>query len=406
MEKFLEKQGRQTPNKGKGGSDIDSEAGSEEDYQRLGSSQERFGLRKTFSKCSFLGQTERDSSYGSLPLHDSDAYSEWLVEYPSMLERFSEFLEKAAGKRLALFLDYDGTLTPIVNDPNCAFMPEDTRAVLKELATVVPTAIISGRCLEKVESFVQLNELFYAGSHGLDIKGPQEGQYALVDPTTCDYQPAVRYLAIMDDVHDRLVAEVSTIAGASVEHNKYSVSTHYRNCNPVDWDDVREVVQRLVDSSSDLRITQGKKVFEIRPNVAWNKGKALLFLMERLDLAHSADTLPVYIGDDRTDEDAFQVLRESGKGISILVSRKPRETCAQYTLRDPSEVLVFLRHLEVWAACEDGQAELTSEQVSAAAAVPLPPSPSNTSASADSQWGSVERTERTSDRSIGSYEGP
>jgi len=67
-------------------------------------------------------------------------------------------------------------------------MPEDTRAVLKELATVVPTAIISGRCLEKVESFVQLKELFYAGSHGLDIKGPQEGQYALVDPTTCDYQ--------------------------------------------------------------------------------------------------------------------------------------------------------------------------------------------------------------------------
>ena len=125
-----------------------------------------------------------------------------------------------------------GTLAPIVNDPDRAFMPEDTRAVLKELAALVPTAIISGRCLEKVEGFVQLKELFYAGSHGLDIKGPQEGQYALANMSNCDYQPAARYHATMNEVYELLFAGLSHVGGSIVEHNKYSISAHYRNCKP------------------------------------------------------------------------------------------------------------------------------------------------------------------------------
>lgn len=89
-----------------------------------------------------------------------------------MLNSFDRFLEKVSGKRVVVFLDYDGTLTPIVSNPDHAFMSPSMRGIVKEVGRLFPTAIISGRGRLKVEDFVQLDELFYAGSHGLDIKGP------------------------------------------------------------------------------------------------------------------------------------------------------------------------------------------------------------------------------------------
>lgn len=94
------------------------------------------------------------------------------VEHPCILASFDRFLSLASGKRLVVFLDYDGTLTPIVSDPDLALISESMRGTVKRVAQTFPTAIISGRGRKKVESFVQLDELFYAGSHGLDIKGP------------------------------------------------------------------------------------------------------------------------------------------------------------------------------------------------------------------------------------------
>lgn len=87
-----------------------------------------------------------------------------------------------------------------------------------------------------------------------------------------------------------------------------------------------------------LYILSLPQVLEIRPVIDWNKGKAVEFLLESLGLADSDDVLPIYIGDDRTDEDAFEVLRRSGRGFGILVSSVPKETKASYSLRDPSEV--------------------------------------------------------------------
>lgn len=89
-----------------------------------------------------------------------------------MLNSFNTFLEQVSGKRLVVFLDYDGTLTPIVSNPDHAYMSSSMREIVKDVGRTFPTAIISGRGRLKVEDFVQLDELFYAGSHGLDIKGP------------------------------------------------------------------------------------------------------------------------------------------------------------------------------------------------------------------------------------------
>jgi len=73
---------------------------------------------------------------------------------------------------VVVFLDYDGTLTPIVSNPDEAFLSAAMRSAVQQVAQTFPTAVISGRGRDKVEAFVQLEELYYAGSHGLDIKGP------------------------------------------------------------------------------------------------------------------------------------------------------------------------------------------------------------------------------------------
>ena len=98
----------------------------------------------------------------------------WCVqaEHPCLLGCFDQFLSLASRKRVVVFLDYDGTLTPIVSNPDLAVMSEAMRGTVKRVAQTFPTAIITGRGRRKVEDFVQLDELFYAGSHGLDIKGP------------------------------------------------------------------------------------------------------------------------------------------------------------------------------------------------------------------------------------------
>jgi trehalose 6-phosphate phosphatase len=108
------------------------------------------------------------------------------AEHPSILACFEQFLRLVAGKRLVVFLDYDGTLTPIVSNPELALMSESMRATVRRVAQTFPTAIISGRGRRKVESFVQLDELFYAGSHGLDIKGPVVRPSELL-PLNCSY---------------------------------------------------------------------------------------------------------------------------------------------------------------------------------------------------------------------------
>jgi trehalose 6-phosphate phosphatase len=248
-----------------------------------------------------------------------------------------------------------------VDQPERAFMSEDMRAAVRAVAALFPTAIISGRGLEKVTAFVQLEELYYAGSHGLDIAGPATGHKG----TTCGespvlHQPVPWAVALMDAVHDALVARVAHIPGASVEHNKFCVSVHYRLC-PERWPEVEAAVGEVLAAQDKLHVTRGRKVFEVRPKVAWNKGKALLFLLEALGLLASptsssptangastsstSDVFSIYLGDDVSDEDAFATLAGQGLGAGILVASRCKPTEARYTLRSPQEVQQFLWRL-------------------------------------------------------------
>jgi len=106
------------------------------------------------------------------------------------------------------------------------------------------------------------------------------------------------------------------------------------------WGELSESVKGVLREYPKLRLTQGRMVFEVRPTIKWDKGKALEFLLESLGFADCSNVLPVYIGDDRTDEDAFKVLRRRGQGhgVGILVSKHPKETSASYSLQEPAEV--------------------------------------------------------------------
>ncbi|XP_073159018.1 trehalose-phosphate phosphatase A-like [Henckelia pumila] len=292
-------------------------------------------------------------------LSDSDlAYRDWLLKYPSALAAFEQIANNAKGKRIALFLDYDGTLSPIVDNPDQAFMSNTMRAAVSNVAKYFPTAIISGRSRDKVYEFVGLTELYYAGSHGMDIMGP-------VRPVSSDYkncirstdkqgkevnlfQPASEFLPMIEEVFRSLVEITKDIVGAKVENNKFCVSVHYRNVDEKSWTTVGEYVNDILKKYPRLRLTHGRKVLEVRPVLNWDKGKAVEFLLESLGLMNSDEILPIYVGDDRTDEDAFKVLREANRGYGIIVSSVPKESNAFYSLRDPSEVMVFLKTLVKW----------------------------------------------------------
>ena len=250
---------------------------------------------------------------------------------PSALDHVQEIVG-AGDCRPVIFLDYDGTLTPIVSRPDQAALAESTRAILRTLTAKLPVAVLSGRELEDVRNRVDVDGIVYAGSHGFDIAGPRSLQR----------QEATDFLPTLDAAEKELREKLASAPGALVERKRFSVAAHYRNINENDFPKLEAAVSEVVARYRELRRMEGKKVYELLPRIDWDKGKAALWLLENLGLKQRK-VRPIYIGDDRTDEDAFRALEQHGVGI--LVSEEPRPTAAKYSLKDPPEVERFLRKL-------------------------------------------------------------
>ncbi|KAH9670002.1 putative trehalose-phosphate phosphatase J [Citrus sinensis] len=272
----------------------------------------------------------------------------WIIRHPSALDMFHEITEASKGKQIVMFLDYDGTLSPIVENPDRAFMSGKMRRAVRQLAKYFPTAIVTGRCRDKVYDFVKLAELYYAGSHGMDIKGPTKGLKYNQKSKVVNFQPASEFLPLIDKVYKVLVEKTKSTPGARVENNKFCISVHFRCVDEKKWNDLAQKVKEVVNEYPQLNWRQGRMVMEIRPKIEWDKGKALEFLLECLGFADCSNVFPVYIGDDTTDEDAFKILRKREQGFGILVSKFPKKTSASYSLREPDEVMDFLQKLVRW----------------------------------------------------------
>jgi trehalose 6-phosphate phosphatase len=255
-------------------------------------------------------------------------------DLPDALARFDHLVHLFTERKPAIFLDYDGTLTPIVSRPELAVLDEAMRASLADLAEVFPVAIVSGRDRANVEDLVGFTGMVYAGSHGFDITGP--------GGLKREYEGAARFVPALDAAEKRLHEMLGGIEGVIIERKRYAIAVHYRLVPDADVAAVEQIFDAVLNEVEGLRRTAGKKVFEMRPRLDWDKGKAVLWLLGELGLDRP-DVLPVYIGDDETDEDAFAAL--AGRGIGILVADRPQKTHAEYRLESSDAVKWFLRRL-------------------------------------------------------------
>ncbi len=237
-------------------------------------------------------------------------------------------------KHLLFLLDYDGTLTPIAPTPRQATLSPQTKLVLRRLSRKpnISLAVISGRALADLKRMVGLRNLAYAGNHGLELRWHNRRRTVKI--------PRALKKALSEVT--RILRKVRReFDGVVMEDKGLSLSFHYRlvkakRLTPLKkkfWNDVMPFVR-----SGTVRVVKGKRVFEIRPNVPWAKGHAALWFMKRLA---SASCLPIYIGDDQTDEDAFRMLK---RGIAIRVGQHHRSG-AKYYVRRVSEVVRFLEWL-------------------------------------------------------------
>jgi trehalose 6-phosphate phosphatase len=236
---------------------------------------------------------------------------------------------------LLLLMDYDGTLTPIMERPEDAALSADMKRILSKLLKSYPMAIISGRALKDIRKLVGLRKIYYAGNHGLEIDGPG---LKLVKPE------AKKMASTVSEICGDLKVELGNIDGVIVEDKGLTASVHYRLVAPEKLGELKRIFTRITKPhimAGRIKIARGKKVLEIRPNIDWNKGKAVLWIIDALK--PRGGVLPIYLGDDKTDEDAFRALKS--KGITILVSNTPKKSKAEYFLRDVNEVKAFLEKL-------------------------------------------------------------
>ena len=205
-------------------------------------------------------------------------------------------------RRIAILLDYDGTLTPIVADYRKALLAESMRNTLRELSQHNTVAVISGRGLADVRQLVGLDTVFYSGSHGFELSGPNAWQYVQDD--------AASYIPDLDRAEQQLGAALAAIPGHAVERKRFSIAVHYRQVDTAQVVDVERAVNNVLDEVPRLHKGLGKKVFELKPALQWDKGRAVELLLQMLDMTGN-DSLAIYIGDDLTDEAAYRVLRKA-----------------------------------------------------------------------------------------------
>ena len=242
----------------------------------------------------------------------------------------------AAAGRIALFLDFDGTLVRIESDPSVPMLDPDTAETLKSIASQerLVTTIISGRAVEDLYRRIGLEKLIYAGNHGLEIFGRN---LRFVQPG------ASARSAQLEGLCKELGEELRTITGTIVDYKGLTASVHFRLAAETDLGEIQKAVYAAVARNGKLfRVSRGRKIFEILPRTNWHKGAAVHWILEHLD---QEAPLVIYLGDDTTDEDAFNVLPEA---ITIRVGAAPT-TGARFQLPDPAAVHEFL----LWLASQE-----------------------------------------------------
>ena len=247
-------------------------------------------------------------------------------------------LDLTTERQPAVFYDFDGTLSEIVEDPDSARLVDGAADALTSLSAACPVAILSGRDLADVRERIGLRGLWYAGSHGFELTGP--------DGTHHQNPEAAASIPVLAGAAADLADQLGHIPGVLVEHKRFGVAVHYRNAARDRVGEVAAAV-RTAGQRTALRVTTGREVIELRPNIDWDKGKTLRWVLDYIrDNEGAGALLPIYLGDDITDEDAFDAVDDDG--IAILVRHSDdgdRATAARYALDSPDRVQEFTERL-------------------------------------------------------------
>ncbi len=270
-----------------------------------------------------------------IDLNDNSAIDPYFTRTVPLLYSNQPEVENLLHNKLpVLFLDFDGTLSPIVSHPEDAVLPEEIKHNLKECAARFNVAIVSGRDMDDLKEKVNLENLIFAGSHGFRISGPS-GLYM-------EHPRSKEILPVLDQIEKTLSDDdLDNIKGIQIDRKRYAIAVHYRNVRTEDISRINDKVNEIIDAYPGFRKGKGKKILEIKPDLKWDKGKAVNWILEKLNLKDQDNILPIYIGDDVTDEDAFNELKKNGLGI--IVGSPGTTTAASWGLKNPYQVGLFLK---------------------------------------------------------------
>ena len=248
--------------------------------------------------------------------------------------------------QILLFLDYDGTLTPIVVRPEMAVLSPQGRNILERISchSLFKLAIISGRSLSQIRTLLGLENIAYAGNHGLEIECPScYCQGRGLRKTTFTHPIAKEFQPKLERLEQKLRHRLANIDGVFIQNKGLTLSIHYRLAMQSEVGRIKRLFFAVVgyeQARRTLQITEGKEVIEVRPPVEWNKGNAIEWLMA---MYRTPGSLPIFAGDDVTDEDGFAAVHKVG-GISILVG-KDKASNARCYLDSPEELCHWLEIL-------------------------------------------------------------
>ncbi len=243
--------------------------------------------------------------------------------------------------RIVLLLDFDGTLAPIVPRAEDAQLGPGVRVPLTALRdrSDVDVAIVSGRALADLKPRIGLERLLFAGNHGMEIEGPGISETA---PEALLLRPS------LESAMTASARRLEDVPGTWIEDKGLTLTIHYRQAGPDEEPRIRQIVTEAAAAHQGLRVTSGKMVFEVRPDVAYDKGTAVNFILRQLDPPPGAPIL--YLGDDTTDEDAFRAVQKRGDppGEGVIVGDPPTAgSAATSYLRNVEEVGDLLSTLAI-----------------------------------------------------------
>ncbi len=311
----------------------DSEAGAA--AARAGGFSPVIGVDRTDETAARLYECGADVVVGDLAEVQVRSIARRMSTLPDALACFGQLAGVVSARRPAIFFDFDGTLSPIVEQPGAAALAPGTDTALRALAALYPVAVLSGRDLADIRDRVGIPGLWYAGSHGFEMVGP-DGAYH-------SNEAAAQAVPLLEQAAGELAEQLVQYPGVHVEHKRYAVAVHYRNAAPETAATVTAAVH-TVGNRLGLKVTAGRKVVELRPNIDWDKGRTLEWIVDQV--AGEEPLLPIFLGDDLTDEDGFDAVLHDGVGIVVSHNEDgDRATGARFGLENPDRVREFIERL-------------------------------------------------------------